>query len=112
MASKVVKNLFRSLDELEQSIAIARRVLAQQDPIPLEVMRRVANYEDILTKQRKLAKKLCNAMVEGKWDEVARYVKLINALSAMIQEDARSLMKGMVAEDEERAIVEKMALGQ
>jgi hypothetical protein len=102
--SKVVKKLFRSLDELEQSIAIAKKVLSSQDPIPLEVMRRVASYEDILSKQRKLARRLCNYMVSGDWEEVSRHVKLINGLSAMIHEDARSLMRGMVVvEDGEEA---------
>ncbi len=96
MSSQVVKKLFKSLDDLEQSISRAKKVLASQDPIPLEIMRRVASYDDILCKQRKLAKRLCNYIVAGDWEEVTRHMRLINGLSAMVQEEARFLVRGMV----------------
>ena len=99
--SQLIKKLFRSLDEIEKSIMVTKRVLATQDPISLEVMRRISSYEDILAKQRILAKRLCNYVIAGEWEEVSRHVRLINGLSAMIHEDARSLMRGMVLIDDE-----------
>ncbi len=98
MASKVVKRLFRSLDDLEQSVIIAKKVLSSKDPIPLDILRRVSNYEEILVKQRILAKKLCSHIVGNDWDEVSRHVKLINGLSLMIHEDAKSLVRQIVKE--------------
>lgn len=93
MPTQVMKKLFRSFEELEQSLEIAKKSLAAKDPIPLEVIRRINTYEDILLKQRTLAKKLCQSMVAGDWEQVARHVRLINGFSSMLQEDAAALVK-------------------
>ena len=99
MGDDILAKLSNSLDELERSISAARRALTLKDPVPLDVIRRISSYEDIIQKQRLLSGRLSNLMVAGKWDDVSRHVKLINGFSAMIHEDASSLLKSIDIEN-------------
>ncbi len=104
MSGAVVRKLFESLDELERSIGSAKRSLGKRDPIPLELLRRVTDYENILKKQRKLAQELCKHVVAENWAEVARHTRLINAFSAMIYNDALELTKGIIDSEQREAL--------
>lgn len=91
----IINRLFSSFTDLEQAINKARVTLAKKDTIPDEVIKRLASYDNILSKQRELASKLCECINSGNWDEVARQVNLINGLSAMIRDDARAILSSL-----------------
>ena len=94
MPQTIVKKLFESLDELEKSVSLSKKTFSQVKSVDEGILQRIAYYEDVLAKQRRLANSLCDHISKERWDEVARHVKLINGLSALIHDDA----KGLVAE--------------
>ncbi len=104
MNKVIITRLFESFNELERAISSARQTLEQKSEPPKEILARISNYETILEKQRTLATALCGHSSLGNWEEVARHIKLINGLSAMIRDDAREILAGgkTVAEEEVR----------
>ena len=98
MEIEIISKLNDSLDELEVSVSRAKKALTTKQPIPLDVMKRISSYEDIIGKQRVLSQRLLGFIAQGEWDEVTRHVKLINGLSAMIHEDATALLKNLALE--------------
>jgi hypothetical protein len=96
--------LFDSFNELERAIVAARKTLENKNEPPKEILARISSYEDILDKQRNLATALCGHSTLGNWGEVARHIKLINGLSAMIRDDAKEILSGSapVLSEEER----------
>jgi len=91
----VISKLLESFTELETSIRSARIALTKRKDAPKELLDRVENYEKILDKQRKLADEMWSAVAQSNWGEVGRHVKLINALSSMIRDDAREVVTGL-----------------
>lgn len=94
MKQTIIKRLFDSFAELERAICSARATLANKENPPKDLMEHIEQYEGILDKQRSLATALCGYASLGNWEEVARHVKLINGLSAMIRDDAREILAG------------------
>ena len=80
---------------MERAIESARTSLSAKQDVPSEIMERLASYDHILIKQRGLASALCEHIKFGNWDEVSRHVGLINGLSAMIRDDARSILSSL-----------------
>lgn len=93
--SNIIERLFASFTDLEQAIMSAKNTLASKQSIPEDVVVRLNSYDGILAKQRTLAEELCQCIERGDWDEVARYVGLINGLSAMIRDDARAILSSL-----------------
>lgn len=91
----IIGRLFESFTELERAIKTAKMALCNKDNPPRELMERIRSYEGILEKQRSLANALCSHVSDSNWDEVDRHVKIINALSSMIRDDAREVVSGM-----------------
>lgn len=91
----VIDRLFDSFKDLERAIGSAKRALGDKPEPPKEILERIDGYQNILDKQKSLATALCGYAKVGNWDEVARHVKLINGLSAMIRDDAREIVAGM-----------------
>lgn len=94
MNHTVIKRLFESFAELERAISSAKTTIQAKEDPPLHVLERIQMYEEILVKQRALATALCGHATLGNWPEVSRHVQLINALSAMIRDDARDVLAG------------------
>jgi hypothetical protein len=88
----VIKKLFQSIGELESAISKARTSFQGKGEAADEVLDRIKYYENILRKQKDLTNDLCTYAMKGNWIEVNRHVKLINALSLMIRDDARELL--------------------
>lgn len=88
----IIERLFQSFGELEEAIVSARSTLEKRGEVPAEIMARLNSYDGILLKQRNLAQSLCSFIEKGDWDEVSRHVGLINGLSAMIRDDAKSIL--------------------
>lgn len=94
MAQSLVDKLLASFDELDRCIAVTREVLSQKQGVPDDVILRVDQYGEIVSKQRGLAKDLSSHLASQNWEEVSRHVRLINGLSAMIRDDAQSILAG------------------
>lgn len=91
----IIQKLFSSFGELEDAIGCAKKTLLKKETVPEEIMERLDSYDGILEKQRVLATKLCHSIDNENWDEVNRYVGLINGLSAMIRDDARAILSSI-----------------
>jgi hypothetical protein len=95
MQTHIVEKLLSSFTDLEKAITGAKKTLAAKDNVPEEILVRLNSYDGILAKQRQLTKDLCFFMNTGNWEEVNRYVSLINGLSSMIRDDARSILSSL-----------------
>ena len=93
----VINRLIQSFGELEKAIVSARSTLEENQDTPRDILDRIDVYDEILEKQRILTTKLSAYAAEGDWREVSRHVQLINALSAMIRDDAREILTGVKA---------------
>lgn len=91
-SSNIIDRLFNSFEELEVAITSAKETLQSRNSVPTKVIERLGSYDHILSKQRRLAEELCQYIDAEEWDEVTRRVSLINGLSAMIRDDARSIL--------------------
>jgi hypothetical protein len=94
-SNNIITRLFASFTDLETAIHSAKATLGMRDGVPEAVLIRLASYDDILLKQRKMAVTLCEQMNKGNWDEVNRLVGIINGLSAMIRDDARAILSSL-----------------
>ncbi|HMO17988.1 MAG TPA: hypothetical protein PKA63_11955 [Oligoflexia bacterium] len=92
MKTTIIKKLFQSIGELEGAILKAKSSFQGKGEAADEVLERISYYESILHKQKDLTTDLCHYAIKGNWIEVNRHVKLINALSLMIRDDARELL--------------------
>jgi hypothetical protein len=90
----LVTKLMESFDDLDRCIEMTKDVLAQKENVPADVLHRIDQYSDVVIKQRSLAETLKTHIANENWDEVARHVKIINGLSAMIRDDAQSILSG------------------
>lgn len=109
MSDTLVNKLLESFDELERCINMTRGVLAEKEGVPKDVIDRVNQYSQIVTKQRLLAQDLKTHLSEQNWEEVSRHVRLINGLSSMIRDDAQQILSGAYdakdADDKENLVL-------
>lgn len=96
MSVSLVNKLLESFDELERCISVTKEVLVKKQGVPGDVVERVNQYSEIVSKQRELANELRAHIAEQNWTEVGRHVKLINGLSSMIRDDAHAILSGAV----------------
>ena len=97
MSTTLVNKLLSSFDDLERCIAYTREALCAREGVPADVLDRVEQYAGIVEKQRSLTRSLRALISVQAWDEVARHVKLINGLSALIRDDAQEILSGSAA---------------
>jgi hypothetical protein len=90
----LVTKLVESFDDLDRCISMTKVVLSQRAGVPEDVHQRIAQYADIVNKQRLLTEDLKNFLKDENWAEVTRHVKLINGLSSMIRDDAQAILAG------------------
>ena len=95
MSTNLVERLFKSFQELESAIDGARSNLEKKSSVPEHVFERLDSYDEILKKQRTLALTLSDYVRRGDTAQVSRYVTIINGLSGMIIEDARSILSSL-----------------
>ncbi|MDR2338186.1 MAG: hypothetical protein LBE20_06025 [Deltaproteobacteria bacterium] len=95
----VIKKLNDSLDNLENSVQTAKGVICKQEVVPADILRRILNYEEVISKQRGLVNKLIIMLERGKSEEAIHLIKIINGLSSMIFEDANDLINSFVTGD-------------
>lgn len=90
--NNIIERLLSSFTDLEHAIEGAKNSLVGKESVPLSVLERLNSYDTVLEKQRLLATSLCEHINGQNWDEVSRHVNLINGLSALIRDDARSIL--------------------
>lgn len=88
----IVGRLYNSFSELERAIVDARATLAKRGEVPEYIFDRLATYDQIIAKQRNLAKQLEGLIVAGDIKEISRHVTIINSLSGMIIDDAKEIL--------------------
>jgi hypothetical protein len=92
---KALRRLGLALEKLESHIDRTRRAVdGRTDPTSLRVKSRLKVYDEILEKQRQLAEKVCKNYETEQWNDFAQNLKLIGALSSMINDDARQTVFG------------------
>ncbi len=92
MTNPLVDKLLSSFSDLERSIAVTRESLAEKPGVPGDVLSRLDQYLEMVNKQKYIADELRAQIESGNWEQVARNVKLINGLSALIREDAQQIL--------------------
>lgn len=98
MPQAIIKRLFDSLDELERSIHLAKTALsAREGGESPTMLQRIAYYEEVLGKQRLLARALVSYLQQENWGEVARHIKLINGFSSLIHDDAKTFVAELLS---------------
>lgn len=110
MSIALVQKLLESFDELDHCIEVTKDLLSSKEGVPADVISRVTQYSGIVNKQRVLAENLKKFIQNEDWNEVARYVKLINGLSAMIRDDAQSILAGKFYSGSSKPVLEQEAL--
>ncbi len=86
-----VERLFSALHNLNQSVGRAKSKLENNCPDDEGLRERIANYEEIIRKQTKLAISLkAHLALENNY-EIARHVHLITSLTNFIYDDAQEL---------------------
>jgi len=88
----LVDKLLSSFGDLERSISITKKSLSEKEGVPSDVLNRLDQYLDMVIKQKTIADELREQIAAGSWEQVARNVKIINGISAMIREDAQQIL--------------------
>jgi hypothetical protein len=95
MPTQLINKLLESFNDLERCIVLTEDVLKEREGVPADIMDRVRQYAEIVQKQRGLALTLQDYISRQDWDEVSRIVRIINAMSQMIREDAQAILAGV-----------------
>ena len=93
--SDVLFRLKESIDLLESSVVAAKNTLASKYGAEHPCVLRLDSYGDAILGQRNFIVELQDALNNQNLDEVFRLTQLINGISHMIKEDARSLVESM-----------------
>lgn len=99
MSESLVSKLLESFDELDRCISVTKEVLVNKPGVPADVVTRIAQYTEIVAKQRELAVELKEQVGRQNWIEVGRLVKIINGLSSMIRDDAQAILSGALTSE-------------
>lgn len=99
MNESAMKQMFESLEKLDKTIHTAKSMLEDGANPSADLLRRMKTYEEILNKQKKLAKALCFYAQINEWEQVVRHVKIMNGLSQMMRDDALEVAYGVRRED-------------
>lgn len=99
-----VGKLVNSLTKLRGSIEAAKHSLVQDNSEEANrLIKRLFEYESIVTKQETLASELLRHIDDQNLAEILRHTKLLNGLTNMIHQDASELAEilesGQVPED-------------
>lgn len=97
---EIVERLMNSFVDLERAIEGAKSNLCKKDSVPAEVISRLSSYDAIIARQRQLAADLSTHIEAGNLSEISRHVNIINALSGMIIDDARTVLSLLANEPE------------
>jgi len=93
--SSIVLRLHQSFADLEKAIHGARETLTSKENVPGNVFERLDSYDQIITRQRLLAKDLEQHIEQGDMVEISRHVMIINSLSGMIIDDAKQILQSL-----------------
>ena len=92
MDSKIIIHLESCCNELEKCIASTEEVLSKSDEGVADCLIRVRQYKNIVGTQRTTLSSLREAASIDNWNEVARSMRIVSALSLMIRDDVRDML--------------------
>lgn len=92
ITNPLVDKLLSSFGDLERSISVTKNSLSEKEGVPVDVLNRLDQYLQMVISQKKIADELREQIAAGSWEQVARNVKIINGISAMIREDAQQIL--------------------
>lgn len=95
MKNDKLKQLAKSLTNLEHAIQSVYDRFASKDDVPNEVLERIDQYKDICAYQHVLCEDLKEDLSAENVEQVAQQVKVINGLSSLLVEDVKQLLEGM-----------------
>lgn len=101
MNNEQLTKLFGSLKTLETTIESVYSRLSSKENVSEKILERVASYRKICDMQKRFSIQLEKKLADKNYEEVARLVKLINGLSAMIMDDARLILTGIELEKDD-----------
>ena len=94
MGNICIDRLMNSFMKLERAVDTAKQIASQRGDHTQHVVDKLEKYQSILTKQRSLAIELCASVAMKDWPAANRHLRVINALSTMIRDDASALVGG------------------
>jgi hypothetical protein len=104
-SSSIVERLYRSFADLEAAISGARETLRLKTDVPADVFQRLDSYDEIIARQRGLARDLEQFIAAGDMLEISRHVMIINSLSGMIIDDAKQILASLSSLSERDALL-------
>lgn len=104
-SSSIVERLYRSFADLESAISGARETLRSKTDVPAHVFQRLDSYDEIIARQRGLARDLEQHIAAGDMLEISRHVMIINSLSGMIIDDAKQILASLSSLSERDALL-------
>ncbi len=110
LEENIVDRLLGSFCELERAIYNAKTTLSRNDSVPVGVIERLESYDTIIARQRQLAMELSEVVGRGDVETVVRLISIINGLSGMIIDDARSILSSFKGEDDVGDVNEEEAI--
>lgn len=100
MKNDKLKQLAKSLTNLENAIQSVYDRFAAKEDVPNEVLERIDQYKDICAYQHVLCHDLKEDLSAENVEQVAQQVKVINGLSSLLVEDVKQLLEGMRSDTE------------
>ena len=86
-----INKLFSSLDDLENAINNAKKILIAKNSSK-NLLMRLDSYSEILSKQRALANTLCEKIKTNEVESISRIVSIISGLSFMLRDDTKEIL--------------------
>lgn len=84
--------VFDSFSALDNALQKAKVIVQTQEMSHSGLMSRIEKYEEILSKQREVAKSLRQHMKSKNWVAVHKEIRIMGGLSMMMREDALDLI--------------------
>ena len=86
-----LNKLFASLDDLDNAINNAKKILVAKDSSK-RLLDRMDTYSEILSKQRALANTLSEKIKTNEVESISRIVSIISGLSFMLRDDTKEIL--------------------
>ena len=87
-----ILRVFDSFNALDSALQKAKIIVQTQEMSQPDLMLRIEKYEEILRKQREVAKSLRQHIGSKDWVTVRKEMKIMSGLSMMMREDALDLV--------------------
>lgn len=91
MSFKILKQFKESIDNLEQAVLAAYQAFEKQKDAKNYILPRLEGYIKVIQHQKTIPSQLEHFLVEQKYDDFNRLLKISQAMSEMIRLDSQDL---------------------